>query len=330
MAVYTHLSTQDICELLAQYDIGELVSYEGIEGGVENTNYFLDISKNDIQKRYVLTLFEFLPEKTLPFFIAFTDELNTGGVSVPNPIRDINGGALHHLKGKPALIAPCFEGRHPTELTTELCRQVGKNLARIHLIGQQSSLYQENQRGVSWLSEQQQRLQPLLKPEDAKDMAEQWQSITQGLEQATNLPRGLIHGDLFHDNVLFENNHITGVIDFYNACHDWLLYDLAVTTNDWCLNTDLTLDPSRCEALFSAYAAVRPFTDEEKQLWPLMLRLAAFRFWVSRIITFLHPEEEVDQAHEQSLTGNFKDPNEYRDILFNRTNSEIPPLRGYS
>ena len=327
MSVYTHLSTRDICALLAQYDIGELVSYEGIESGVENTNYFLDVSKNGIQKRYVLTLFEFLPEKTLPFFIAFTDELNAGGVSVPNPVRDINGGALHHMKGKPALIAPCFKGKHPTELTTELCRQVGENLARIHLIGQQSSLYQENQRGVSWLSEQQQRLHPLLKPEDAKDMAEQWQSITQGLEQAANLPKGLIHGDLFHDNVLFEDNRITGVIDFYNACHDWLLYDLAVTANDWCLNTDLTLDSSRCKALFSAYASVRPFTDEEKQLWPLMLRLAAFRFWVSRIITFLHPEEEVDQAHEQSLTGNFKDPNEFRDILFNRTNSEILPIQ---
>ena len=327
MSVYTHLSAQDIGELLAQYDIGELDSYEGIEGGVENTNYFLDVSRNGIQKRFVLTLFEYLPESTLPFFIGFTDELNAGGVSVPNPVRDCNGGALHHIKGKPALIVPCFEGRHPAELTTDLCRQIGETLARIHLIGQKSSLRQENQRGVSWLNEQQQRLQSLLKPEDAKYMAEQWQSITQELEQAANLPKGLIHGDLFHDNVLFEDNRITGVIDFYNACHDWLLYDLAVTTNDWCLNTDLTLDSARCDALLSAYASVRSFTEEEKQLWPLMLRLASFRFWISRIITFLHPEAEVDQAHEQSLTGNFKDPDEFRDILFNRTNSVIHPLQ---
>lgn len=327
MSVYTRLSTPDVCGLLARYDIGELVSYEGIEAGVENTNYFLDVSREGVQKRYVLTLFEYLPESTLPFFIGFTDELSAGGISVPNPVRDRNGDALHHLKGKPALIVPCFKGEHPSVLTTDLCRQIGETLGRIHRIGQQSELTQENQRGVHWLNKQQQRLQSLLNPKDSQYMAEQWRSISQELEQAANLPKGLIHGDLFHDNVLFEDNRITGVIDFYNACHDWLLYDLAVTTNDWCLNEDLSLDSSRCDALLAAYASVRPFTQEEKRLWPLMLRLAAFRFWVSRIITFIHPDQEVDQAHEQSLLGHFKDPDEFRDILFNRTHSDISQLQ---
>ena len=327
MSVYTHLSAQDISELLAQYDIGELASFKGIEGGIENTNYFIDVSRNGIQKCYVLTLFEYLPKQTLPFFIGFTDELNEGGVPVPNPVRDFKGGAIHHVKGKPALIVPCFKGEHLQKLNPDHCHQIGKTLARIHLIGQNSSLRQENQRGISWLNKQHQRLQPLLAAEDACYMAQQWQSINQGLEQAANLPKGLIHGDLFHDNVLFAEDQITGVIDFYNACHDWLLYDLAVTANDWCLNKDLTLDPVRCQVLTTAYSSVRPLTEEEKQFWPLMLRLAAFRFWISRIITFLHPEEEVDLAHEQSLTGNFKDPDEFRDILFNRTNSVIPVIR---
>lgn len=326
MSVYTHLSAQDISGLIARYDIGELVSFKGIEGGVENTNYFIDLSRSGVQKRYVLTLFEYLPEKALPFFIGFTDELNEGGVPVPNPVRDLGGGAIHHVKGKPALIVPCFIGEHLPELNQEHCRQIGKTLARIHLIGQNSSLHQENQRGISWLNKQQQRLQSLLTTGDANYMTEQWQSISHGLEKAVNLPKGLIHGDLFHDNVLFIENQITGVIDFYNACHDWLLYDLAVTANDWCLNEDLTLNPVKCQSLTSAYASVRPFTEEEKQLWPLMLRLAAFRFWISRIITFIHPEGEVDQAHEQSLTGNFKDPDEFRDILFDRTNSVIPTI----
>lgn len=326
MSVYTHLSVQDICELLAQYDIGELMSFKGIESGVENTNYFVDVSMDGIQKRYVLTLFEYLPEKTLPFFIGFTDELHSGGVPVPNPVRDRNSNALHNVKGKPALIVPGFKGEHLQTLTPDHCSQTGKILARIHLIGQKSHLWQENQRGVSWLNKQQQRLQRLLSPEDANYMTEQWQSITRALEQATNLPKGLIHGDLFHDNILFAENRITGVIDFYNACHDWLLYDLAVAANDWCLNNDLTLDPVRCQALTSAYASVRPLTEEEKQLWPLMLRLAAFRFWVSRIITFIHPEVEVDQAYEQSLVSNFKDPDVYRDILFDRTHSVIPTI----
>ena len=326
MSVYTLLSAQDISELLVQYDIGELVGFKGIEGGVENTNYFIDVTRNGVQKRYVLTLFEYLPEKTLPFFIGFTDELNEGGVSVPNPVRDVEGDALHHVKGKPALIVPCFKGEHLKTLNPDHCSQIGKTLARIHLIGQNSGLRQENQRGISWLNKQQQRLKPLLAAKDASYMTEQWQSISQELEQATNLPKGLIHGDLFHDNVLFAGNQITGVIDFYNACHDWLLYDLAVTANDWCINKDLSLDPLRCQAMTSAYASLRPFTEEEKQLWPLMLRLGAFRFWISRIITFLHPEEEVDKAHEQSLTGNFKDPDEFRDILFDRTNSVIPAI----
>ena len=327
MAVYTRLSTQDINALLAQYDIGELVGFEGIEEGVENTNYFLDVSRNGLQKRYVLTLFEYLPEATLPFFLGFTDELNAGGVPVPNPVRASNGSALHQVKGKPALIVPCLKGNHLKKLTRDHCEQIGKILAKIHLIGQKSSLCQDNQRGVHWLNQQQKRLQPLLKPEDARYMAMQWQSISQELKQAGNLPKGLIHGDLFHDNVLFAENRITGVIDFYNACHDWLLYDLAVTTNDWCLNANLTLDPLRCNALTTAYATIRPFTDEEKQLWPLMLRLASFRFWVSRIITFIHPEEEVDQARREILTGNFKDPDEFRDILFDRTNSKITPIK---
>lgn len=323
MSVYTHLNEGDIVPLLELYDIGRLVDFSGIEGGVENTNYFVDVIKDGITSRYVLTLFEYLPEDALPFFIDFTDELKEAGLPVPNPVRDQQGRALHYVQGKPALIAACFKGNHKKELRVQDCQQIGTILAHIHQAGQKSNLFQENQRGIHWLNEQQQRLQSLLKESDALYMKAQWQSITAALESVQNLPQGLIHGDLFHDNVLFDQNGITGVIDFYNACHDWLIYDLAVTVNDWCLNPDLTLDSKRAKALTSAYDRVRPFTEEEKQVWPAMLRLAAFRFWVSRIITFIHPEEAVDNEHEVSLVRNFKAPDEFREILRDRTNSKI-------
>ncbi|MGB1272530.1 MAG: homoserine kinase, partial [Endozoicomonas sp.] len=292
------------------------------------TNYFLDVVKEGIRTRYVLTLFEYLPAETLPFFIAYTDELKADGLPVPNPVRDIRGRALHTLKNKPALIVQCFRGKHPdpTALTKDHCTQVGTILARIHTVSEKSRLHQKNQRGLPWLDEQQKRLQPLLSQEDAKYMKAQWLDISQSLRPFTRLPEGLIHGDLFHDNVLLDQGKISAVIDFYQACHDWLIYDLAVTVNDWCLTDSLQLDPGRFNALVNAYSQVRPFTEEEKAAWPLILRLAAFRFWISRIITFVHPEKPTDDEHQESLVRAFLDPDEFRDMLKLRTESAVPPL----
>ena len=326
MSVYTHLQQQDIVLFLEKYDIGQLVGFTGIDGGVENTNYFIDVVKSSVQTRYVLTLFEYLPKNALPFFINFIDELGTGNIPVPTSVRDRSGQALHILKGKPALIAPCLPGQHIRQVSELHCQQMGKMLAHIHCIGQASSLQQANQRGMNWLDQQQQRLIPLLNKEEAKLMKVQWQSIIKTLAKYNDLPTGLIHGDLFHDNVLFKNDQITGVIDFYNACHDWLIYDVAVTVNDWCLNPNLTLDSQRCEAFFDAYRQVRPFSEEEIDAWPTILRLASFRFWISRIITFTHPEEMVDKDHNESLKRNFKNPDEFRLILMDRANKPQPSL----
>lgn len=327
MSVYTHLTTSDIESLLRRYSIGSLECFQGIEGGVENTNYFIDVrSPEDPQTRYVLTLFEYLPENALPFFIDFTTELAAGGLPVPAPVRDSQGRALHRLKGKPCLVSPCLPGRHLDILNERHCQQIGCQLAKIHLIGQKSALQQENQRGIAWLDQQVHRLKPLVSITDAELMRQQWQEITNELKQYDQLPEGLIHGDLFYDNVLFQDDHITGIIDFYNACHDWLLYDIAVTVNDWCLNKDLSLDDKRLTALTRAYATIRPFTAQERQAWPAMLRLAAFRFWVSRIITFVHPEQKVDEEHQAYQVLNFKDPNEFKEILILRGNNSVAGL----
>ncbi|KEI69684.1 homoserine kinase [Endozoicomonas elysicola] len=329
MSVYTHLTQQDIEQLLTRYDLGDLTSFKGIESGVENTNYFLDIDKKGHLQRYVLTLFEYLPADTLPFFINYTDELKSSGLPVPNPVRDKNGIALQSLKDKPTLIVQCFAGQHPDarNLSLDQCQQIGTMLAKIHIAGQGSALYQENQRGLSWLDDQQKRLSPLLDQDDASFMTEHWKNISNAIKAFDKLPKGLIHGDLFHNNVLFDQGKISAVIDFYQACNDWLIYDLAVTVNDWCLTNKLELDNQRSQALTEAYAQVRTFTEEEKKAWPLMLQLAAFRFWISRLITFVYPESQMDQEHQANLVRHFLDPNEFKEMLRLRTNDFASKLQ---
>ncbi|USE36635.1 homoserine kinase [Endozoicomonas sp. SCSIO W0465] len=321
MSVYTHLTQQDIEQLLTRYDIGNLTSFQGIESGVENTNYFLDIDDQGHLQRYVLTLFEYLPAETLPFFINYTDELNAFGLPVPNPIRDKDGVALQSVKEKPTLIVHCFAGQHPDarNLSLEQCQQIGTMLAKIHIAGQKSSLYQENQRGLNWLNDQQKRLVTLLDQDNASYMTEQWQSLSNALKAFDKLPTGLIHGDLFHNNVLFDQGRISAVIDFYQACNDWLIYDLAVTVNDWCIMGNLELNHQRVKVLTGAYAQVRSFTEEERKAWPIMLRLAAFRFWVSRLITFVYPETRAGNEQKENLLRHFLDPNEFRYMLRKRT-----------
>ncbi|AMO54348.1 hypothetical protein GZ77_22505 [Endozoicomonas montiporae] len=326
MSVYTHLSASDIRSLLSHYDLGTLQDFTGIESGVENTNYFIDLKSGDKQQRYVLTLFEYLPEDTLPFFIDFITELSEGGLQVPAPIKDRKGQALHTLKDRPCLISPCFSGKHLQTISAEDCAQIGTQLAKMHRIGQKSALQQENQRGIPWLKQQVQRLNTLLSADDAELMESAWQSITSELSRFDQLPTGLIHGDLFHDNALFEQGRITGIIDFYNACHDYLLYDLAVTVNDWCINPDLSLNDNRLTTITQAYSDIRSFTTQEREAWPLMLRLAAFRFWISRIITFVHPEQEVDKEHQENQVLNFKDPDEFKKMMCLRGQESIPAL----
>ncbi len=321
MAVYTQLSREDVHAFLAQYEVGDLSNYKGIESGVENTNYFVDTrTATGEQGRYVLTLFEYLPAETLPFFTDLTDLLASHQLPVPAAIRDREGRALKTLKGKPALLQPCLPGAAVDLITSSHCAAVGDILARIHLAGQQDRITQDNQRGIAWLRRQQERMIPLMPRADGQLLQATWQKLEDELfPRAAELPTGLIHGDLFHDNVLFSDYRITGVIDFYNACTDWLLYDLAVTVNDWCnMPRDVEFDPMRLDALLRAYAKVRPFTAAEKELWPLVLQLAATRFWISRLYTFVLPEEGNVCADADDAVRGFKDPDEFRDLLIDR------------
>ncbi|MGB0359956.1 MAG: homoserine kinase [Endozoicomonas sp.] len=329
MSVYTHLNQEEIEQILSAYDLGCLISFKGIENGVENTNYFIDIDKSGTIKRYVLTLFEYLPTQALPFFINYTGELKANGLPVPSPIQDQKGNALQLVKDKPALIVPCFAGDHPNhhQLSLDQCQQVGDILARIHISGINSSLHQENQRGLSWLNTQKTRLIPLLNDTDSLLLEQQWDELSTTLQTCKALPKGLIHGDLFHNNVLFgDDGKISAVIDFYQACSDWLIYDLAVTVNDWCLKNGVELDNTKLKVLLAAYTNIRELTDDEKITWPLMLRFAALRFWISRLITFTHPKVMTDNVHQKNLVRHFLDPDEFKEMLVLRTNTPAETL----
>ncbi|WP_163830838.1 homoserine kinase [Spartinivicinus ruber] len=320
MSVYTHLTFDEIVQLLTKYDIGTLKHFEGIAAGVENTNYFIDVvAANGQPTRYVLTLFEFLPVEIIPFFTAITDHLANHHLPVPLAIKDQQGKSLHRIKNKPCLIQRCLAGKQVELPSVSHCAAVGEMLGKMHKAGLQTNISQANQRGLDWVREQAHRLQSLVTTENAGLLKQQADYFTAFFQQHSHLPQGIIHGDLFHDNVLFTGNSISGVIDFYNACTDYLLYDLAVTANDWCRLPDQTLDIEKVKALVNGYNQIRPFSDSDKSAWPVMLQFAAYRFWVSRIITFEHPEEHLPQNEDAVVKP--KDPNEFKQLMLHHKNN---------
>ncbi|WP_281645320.1 homoserine kinase [Parendozoicomonas sp. Alg238-R29] len=322
MSVYTQLSHKDFCSFLSLYDQGELISWKGIEAGIENTNYFVNTKRSGSgEHNFVLTIFEYLPKERLPFFIQFMELLADSGLPVPAPVHGLDDQPLREIKGKPCMLQPRLPGHHvdPADLTITQCQAIGENLARIHVAGIGATFSQDDLRGMEWINKQINRLSLLLPNEEAELQASQWKDITTGLAAEPDLPQGLIHADLFVDNVLFEGEQVTGMIDFFQSCKGWLLYDVAVTVNDWCRQPDsLELDAARTEAFLKAYNAVRPFTDSEKRCWHLMHRLACLRFWISRLLTYTYPEDPAEDDQDEVIR-HFKDPDEFRDMLELRT-----------
>ena len=327
MSVYTQLSQEEFCQFLSLYDQGELVSWKGVEAGVENTNYFVTTKHPEKGKQqFVLTIFEYVPEERLPFFINFMELLADSGLPVPAPVHGLDDKPLRILRGKPCLLQPRLTGHHvdADNLTLEHCRTIGEHLARIHRNGKAADFSQDNLRGMPWIEQQINRLSSLLPEDEAELQASQWKDITEGLATIPDLPRGLIHADLFVDNVLFEQTKVTGIIDFFQSCDEWLLYDVAVTVNDWCLQPNsLELDHEKADVFLQAYHQVRPFTENERKAWHLMHRLACLRFWISRLVTYTHPEKGTDADHADDIIRHFKDPAKFRDMLELRTNTSF-------
>ena len=304
MSVYTPVSQAELERWLGRYSVGRLESFEPIQAGIENSNYFVTTS----QGRYVLTLFERLPAQELPFYLGLMAHLARHGIPAPAPIADLADQFLGRLNGKPAALVTRLPGGSLERPAAAECAELGALLARMHLAGRSYSAYLENPRGPKWWRLAANELRAFL---DAGQRALLDEELAfHAGQRFPDLPRGPVHADLFRDNALFEAGRISGVIDFYFAGVDCLLYDVAVCANDWCLTElerDPSLEPTRTRALLDAYQAVRPWTALERTAWPVMLRAAALRFWLSRLHDFHLPRPGMlVHAH---------DPQHFRRIL---------------
>ncbi len=306
MAVFTEVSESEAGALVRALHLGDLRELRGIEGGIENTNYFLTTDRGD----YVLTVFERLTRDQLPFYLHLMKHLAQRGVPVPEPhalpagakADNAEGELLHQVCGKPAAVVDKLRGKSELAPTPAHCTAVGEMLARMHLAARDYPRSQPNLRGLAWWND----TVPVVLPHVDQAQAEllraelAFQNHVAAQSAYAALPRGPIHADLFRDNVMFEDGRLTGFFDFYFAGVDSWLFDLAVCLNDWCINLDTGAhEDERAQALLAGYAAVRPLSRAERQLLPAMLRAGALRFWISRLWDFHLPREaSMLNAHD--------------------------------
>ena len=290
MAVFTPVTEEQAALLMSQLGLGELTELRGIEGGIENTNYFATTDLGD----YVLTLFERLNHSQLPFYLYLMKHLAEKGIPVPNPAANQDGDILHTLCDKPAAVVNRLLGKSQLSPQAIHCTAVGAMLAQMHLAGEDYNRSQPNLRGLAWWND----TVPVVLPYLEEDQARLLQSelafqnhIAQGAAYQA-LPKGPVHADLFRDNVMFEGEKLTGFFDFYFAGNDTWLFDLSVCMNDWCIDLNSGEHaPERALAMLNAYQEVRPLRSAERQLLPAMLRAGALRFWISRLWDFHLPRE---------------------------------------
>jgi len=313
MSVFTKVSHAELQAFLRHYPLGEAIGFQGIGEGVENTNYYVDT----VDGRYVLTLFERLDPADLPFFLGLMEHLAHKGVPCPAPVHLSDRSVLTRLNGKPAALVQRLTGQSVLAPSAAQCASVGALLGQMHVGAEDFSGRAANPRGAAWRRATAEKLLPVVDADTAALIRDEL-AAQAGLDLDA-LRQGVIHADLFRDNVLFVDQRLTGVIDFYYACCDALAYDLAVTVNDWCfdlrggaLNTELA------RWLISRYAAVRHVSKDEQKAWPLVLRAAAFRFWLSRLHDWHFPREG-DLVH-------VKDPAEYRHKLEHHRRHAPPAL----
>ena len=293
MAVFTSVSKAELTAWLGNYSLGKLLELQGIASGIENTNYYVTTSNG----RFVLTLFEILGAEELPFYLNLMAHLARHGIPCPNPVANRSNDFLGTLNGKPACIVSRLSGKSTAAPSGAQCAAIGAMLGQMHIAGQSFSQVMPNPRGAAWRAATAPQIQPFL---DARQAALLESEVAlQARQDWSSLPQGVIHADLFRDNVLLEGDRICGLIDFYFACSDALLYDVAITVNDWCTYPDGTLDAAKTQALLHAYDKVRPLVNTESDAWPLLLRAAALRFWLSRLFDKHLPRDgELINAHD--------------------------------
>ncbi|MCS4534087.1 homoserine kinase [Neisseria montereyensis] len=301
MSVYTSVSDEEMRQFLTDYDLGDFLSLQGIAQGITNSNYFLTTTAG----RFVLTIFETLKQNELPFFLILKQHLSQNGVACPAPIARKDGKFDSVLSGKPACLVTCLEGSNTSWPSEKQCFHTGEMLAKMHLAGQNFPLKMDNPRYTRWWHDAAVQLQPVLDTEDAELLQSEIRFIDE--HNGENLPSGIIHADLFKDNVLLNGEEVAGFIDFYYACNGNFMYDLAIAVNDWARTADNQPDANLEQAFLDGYENIRPLSTEEHNYYPIAKRAGCLRFWVSRLMDFHFPQEG-----EMTF---IKDPNAFKDLL---------------
>ena len=301
MAVYTEVSDEELEEFLSQYDLGGLVSFKGIAEGVENSNYLLGTGTGT----YILTLYEKRVHRDdLPYFLGLMEHLAGQGIACPTPIRGSDGRALRELCSRPAAIISFLEGVWPRRVQPRHCALLGDTMARMHLAGASFGGERANALSIAgWrrLFRQVEARADEVRPDLAAEIAGELAHLE--AHWPRDLPAGIVHADLFPDNVFFLADKLSGLIDFYFACNDFFAYDLAICLNAWCFETDRSFNITKARQMLSAYREVRPFSDAELEALPLLARGSALRFLLTRLYDWLnHPDGALVKP---------KDPLEY-------------------
>jgi len=293
MAVYTEVTDDALGAFLVDYDLGPVTSFKGIAEGVENSNFLMDAQKG----RFFLTLFEKrVKEQDLPFFIGLMEHLAKKGVNCPQPVRARAGDALGRLAGRPAVIVTFLDGLSIRRPTARHCASVGEALGRIHKAGADFQLRRPNALSIEgW--------RPLFEAararadEVAAGLAAETEDELEALQKIwpSGLPGGVIHADLFPDNVLFLGDELSGLIDFYFACNDAFAYDLSIGLNAWCFEPDGSFNITKGMALVNGYERVRRLTEGEVEALPVLARGSALRFMLTRLVDWLNvpPDAKV-------------------------------------
>jgi homoserine kinase type II len=304
MAVYTSINSSDLNDWIEKFNFKDLVNFKGISSGVTNSNYLIQMAHSN----YILTIFEHNNIEELPFYIDLMTYLAKENFLCPRPIENKNGQALGLLKDKPALMVSFLDGKEKVIRSPKSCYLVGQYLAKLHLTANNFPQLNKNTRGLDWVSDMYLNLKKYLSLED-QGILELEINYHKEMDKA-ELPEGIIHGDLFKDNVLFLNDKVSGFIDFYYACNEKFIYDIAIAINDWCIDQDGQINKSMFLEFIKGYQSKRKLTDNEQEYLNVALRLAALRFWLSRL-------EDFYNAKEGEITS-IKDPKHFKDILLDR------------
>lgn len=285
MAVYTDITEGELAAFLKQYDVGRLLSYKGIAEGSENSNFLLHTGGG----AYILTLYEKrVDEADLPFFLGLMDHLAKKGISCPLPVHRRDGAIIGSIAGRPAALITFLEGMWPRRPTVTHCREVGKALAGLHLAGADFALRRKNALSVDGWRKLWDGARPRadeVEPGLVAEIDAEFEELS--AKWPANLPAGVIHADLFPDNVFFLGDQLSGLIDFYFACNDILAYDLATCLNAWCFEKDHSFNLTKGTALLAGYQSVRPLSGDEVAALPILARGSALRFMLTRLYDWL-------------------------------------------